>query len=104
MDPGYSLVKALPRPFVQRREQLRQVHEQGGVEHVLSSRYARQPPIRPILDDGVAAPLRVAKNEAVDAGGTARLEYLKSLATQRMERMGDGSPSQTKVGVVCSSR
>ncbi len=108
MDPGCSLVKALLRPFVQRREQLRQVHEQGGVEfggkRVLCSRYLRQSPIGPVLDDGVTAPVRVAKNEAVDTGGTARLEYLKPLATQRVERMGDGGPSQTEVSAVCSSR
>ncbi len=108
MDPAYSFVKSFPRPFVQRREQLRQVHEQGGVElggaSVLSSRYVRQTPIGPVLDDGVAAPLRVAKNETVDAGSAARLQDLKSLTTQWMERMGDGGPSQTEGRVMCSLR
>jgi len=59
-------------------------------------------PVRPLLRDRVAASIRMSENEGVDARYAPGLEYFKALTTQRVERMGDRRPSQTRIVGVCS--
>jgi hypothetical protein len=101
-----SFVKGLLRAFAQLGQQVSQLQKRLYGELV---RRLRRPdgciwkaPVRPLLRDRVAASIRMSENEGVDAGDAPGLEDLKALATQRVERMGDRRPSQTRIVGVCS--
>ena len=101
-----SFVKVLLRAFAQLGQQV------GQLQKRLDGKLARglrrpdgclwQAPIGPLLGDGVAAPIGMPENQGVGARHASRLEDLKALAAQRVERMGDRRPSQTRIVGVCS--
>lgn len=61
-------------------------------------------PVRPLARDAETAPLALAEDQRVDARYPSLLEYFEALASKRMERMTDLSPSQRRTGLKCSSR
>jgi hypothetical protein len=46
----------------------------------------------------------VTQEQGVDTRDAARLQYGEALALERMKRMADLSPTQIRVGHLCSSR
>ena len=101
-----SFVKVLLRAFAQLGQQVGQLQKRLDGELVRRLRWLGgciwKSPIRPLLRDRVAAPIRMSENEGVDARYAPGLEDFKALATQRVERMGDRRPSQTRIVGVCS--
>ena len=101
-----SFVKLLPGAFAQFGQQVGQLQKR--LENALLRRLRRpdgcnrKVPVRPLLGDGVATPIGMSENEGIDACYASRLEDFKALVAQRVERMGDRRPSQTRIVGVCS--
>ena len=101
-----SFVKVLLRWFADLGAQVGQLQKRLDSELARGLRRpgggAWQAPVGPLAGDGVAAPIGMAENEGIGARDASRLEDLKALAAQRVERMGDRGPSQTGIVSVCS--
>ena len=101
-----SFVKVLPRAFAQFSQQVGQLQKRLDSKLVRRLRKPdgcnRKVPVRPLLGDGVAAPIGMSENDGIDACYASGLEDFKALAAQRVERMGDRRPSQTRIVSVCS--
>ena len=106
MGSNGSFVKALLRAFAQFGQHVGQL--QKWINGELVRRLRRRDgciwksPVRPLLSDRIAASVRMSENEGIDARHASRLEDLKALAAQWVERMGDRRPSQTGFVGVCS--
>jgi hypothetical protein len=101
-----SFVKVPLRAFTELGQQVGQLQKRLDGELVRRLRRADgcfwKAPVRPLLGDRVAAPIRMSQNERVDARHASGLEDLEALTTQWVERMGDRRPSQTGIVGVCS--
>jgi len=82
------------------------MQQRGGLQLACGSaghcRRIGKTPVGPLLDDGVAAQLRMAQDQRIDARDPAGLQDLKALLAKWMERMGDSRPSQRGIGLLCS--
>ena len=61
-------------------------------------------PVGPFAGNAEAAAFYLTQKQRVDTRDAARLQYWKALALERMKRMADLSPTQIRVGLLCSSR
>ena len=106
MAGKHSFVKVLLRVFGELGAQVGQLQKRLDSELLRGLRRSDgclwQAPVGPLAGDGVAAPIGMAEYEGIGARHASRLEDLKALAAQRMERMGDRRPSQTGIVGVCS--